>query len=1027
MKLPSGLAFALLFIFIFFMLFKLEVMLVGAHGAGAQILTDAYQLTERMRNEANFEFQLQDRFDDFREQLYQNPSSLLHEGHEPVYLKNLPPHTLGLAISDDKGRLEQFVNLNGQMNREFAENFIEIDYLVSRAQKDIFLGKEYQEKVAHADRLLAEFLGCGADRVGFKQIRASRLSMFESSERIIGLYWDSQTLKSGKRAYFFTRFDLTGMAQAYPLRSFLSVNQKAGLYCAFYDVRNRKFVADRNFSGLQGLPVFSAASNACEEMADSDRVKDSNIVVISSGMLSGIVGRPMFGNGMLPVGIVSAPQANFSGGSSGHGSIVFLSLACLGLFAFVQTFCFGRGMKLTVGRVLILASLAAIFMPFMMGQSVFRLILTEASDSGRLKLERDLHNLVSGIDSGARLFHANLLQHFRSLVVEKSSLASLEGEENEERLFKSQTLMNTDPETASPAQKPFDQHPSLINKLADKMFSPFLEGINLEEDAHRKANAVFIIGPEGFTRFFDRFKNLTFTTGGLPESDPIFLILNLYRRTVERFFAPDSITPGLRFKDQPGRKGELEQFKFEEIKRHVAASVGSEKVYSMLINFEGLNNFRTSMGLVNFALFPVQVDKLIRYFCGISWDEYATSRVYLARVFSSNKRNHENQRIGRKSIFELLDPINYVFGPPAFIQAYGHMRGDMLFSGDHESARLGMLLKAGQRSRRTVKLQIHGQEEALYYVLPGRFFTLYVVGGMQETSFLKKIEEWRALILLLGTILFIVCASLAAVNVSRSVSSPLEHLLWGLSMIEGSDYSVRLRDTREDEFGSISRAFNMMARRLRERDTLGKFVSPAVRKLAGNPELFQAARLGTEADVTILFAALEGFDHFAATAPVEKVQERLEFALEQFYRLAHEAGGEIDKIIGGKLLIVFPHQPGGAKRAAAAAADLSLKILRIFRDDASVKPVFGINAGRVISGIIGAPAVRMDNTVIGDPVNVAARLCSLAESQKMPVVVSEDIVAALGGLYPSARIEIRSIRGKKQEVEVFNLMINAVN
>jgi class 3 adenylate cyclase len=444
----------------------------------------------------------------------------------------------------------------------------------------------------------------------------------------------------------------------------------------------------------------------------------------------------------------------------------------------------------------------------------------------------------------------------------------------------------------------------------------------------------------------------------------------------------------------------------------------------MLVNFEGLNNFRNSMGLVNFVVFPLRVDKLIRYFIGISWDEYAISRVYLARVFASLNNSREHLLKARTSLFDLLDPITYIPRTPAFIQAYGNLRNEMLFSGESESARMGMLLKAGMRSRRTVKLKVDGDEEAIYYVLPGRFFTLYVVGGIQPTTFLKKIEEWRALILLLGTVFFTVCAAVAAQNVSRSVSSPLEHLLWGLSMIERSDFNVRLRDTREDEFGSISRAFNLMARRLRERDMLGKFVSPEVRRLAGDHELFQAARQGSEADVTILFAALEGFDEYAVTAPVEKVQALLENTLEQFYRLAGETGGEVDKIIGGKLLIVFSHSRVGSKQAAASAVYLASRILKIFKDDARVRLVFGINSGRVISGIIGAPAVRMDNTVIGDPVNVAARLCSLADSQKMPVVVSEQVVAALDGRYPASRVEIRSIRGKKQEVEVFNLLIN---
>ena len=445
----------------------------------------------------------------------------------------------------------------------------------------------------------------------------------------------------------------------------------------------------------------------------------------------------------------------------------------------------------------------------------------------------------------------------------------------------------------------------------------------------------------------------------------------------------------------------------------------------MLSNLEGLNSFKTSIGLVNFAIFPVWINNVISYFCGVSWDEFVISRIYLGRVFASYRRGMIDSQKKLDSVFDLVDPVNYVVEPPLKLQAYGNVRGDMLFSGEKASSRLGMLLKTGQRTRSMIKLQTPDSGEALYYVLPGRFFNLYILGGLQSTAHLKQIEDWRALILFMGTILFIICASLAAVNISRSVSSPLEHLLWGISRIERSDFSVRLLASREDEFGSISRAFNVMARRLRERDTLGKFVSPAVRRLARNPELFQQARAGNEISATILFAALEGFDQFAASAPVQQVQSLLESVLEQFYQQAALSGGEVDKLIGGKLLIVFPHQNAGAHGAAVNAANFVETILRSFCDNQLIRPVFGLNSGRVISGIIGTPSVRMDNTIIGDPVNVAARLCSLARSADRPVMISETVAASLKLLYPIEKVDIGSIRGKSQEVEVFALKVRA--
>lgn len=1001
MRLPAALFYAMLFVAVLFCLFKIEGNLAGSIDFEQKRLQDAYLMTEKMRGEANLDYQLQAAFNIFRERLVDDLPLLLDMREEPAFLRLLPSHTLSLAVIDASGSLKTFSNLAGEMNEEFARQFIRIDQQVSVEQKEVFLEPEYTAQIEAADRLLNEFLGISTDRTAYMQLRASRLTLFDARGHLLGLYWDSQLLPDGGKAYFFSRFDFSALSDLYPARMYLksSLHKKAG--CAFYDLQRGLFVGNQAFASLPGKMI-AGIRDACEEIG---RGGDGNVGIIPAGDLLGVAGRRMMNPGMVPVVLLGSDYARTA--STGvMANLTFFAAVCLALFFFVQSICFARGFRMTVGRALLLASLAAISMPFMMGNSIFRLILNEASESGRLKLERNLHGQIRGIDVGARLFHANILQNFKRLINNPETVRQLHEEERHEEAL---NIAAGD----------------LIQKLAVEIFAPFMESLDLVEDMHRKANAIIIMGPDNFTRYFDRFKSYTYLTRSLPETDPIFLILNLYRRTVEKFFRSDQLVKGLALKPKHGRAGEIELFKFEEIKKHVAASVGNEKVYSMLTNFEGLNSFRTSIGLVNFAIFPVWINNVINYFCGVSWDEFVISRIYLGRVFASYKRGMLDSHKKLASVFDLLDPVNYVVEPPLKLQAYGNVRGDMLFSGEKASSRLGMLLKTGQRTRKMIKLQTSDSGAALYYVLPGRFFNLYILGGLQSTAHLKQIEDWRALILLLGTVVFIVCASLAAINISRSVSSPLEHLLWGISRIERSDFSVRLRASREDEFGSISRAFNVMARRLRERDTLGKFVSPAVRRLAGNPELFQQARAGNEISATILFAALEGFDQFAASAPVQQVQSLLESVLEQFYQQAALSGGEVDKLIGGKLLIVFPHQNAGAQGAAVNAAAFVEGILRSFRDHQLIRPVFGLNSGRVISGIIGTPSVRMDNTVIGDPVNVAARLCSLARSGDRPVMVSEAVAASLKNLYPVEKVDIRSIRGKSQEVEVFAVKVRA--
>jgi adenylate cyclase len=213
-----------------------------------------------------------------------------------------------------------------------------------------------------------------------------------------------------------------------------------------------------------------------------------------------------------------------------------------------------------------------------------------------------------------------------------------------------------------------------------------------------------------------------------------------------------------------------------------------------------------------------------------------------------------------------------------------------------------------------------------------------------------------------------------------------------------------------------------MTRRLKEKDTLNQFVSESVKKLAANPELLKKALEGSEEEVTIVFASLEGFAKLAAEVNEKDLKAYLEFSLGRFFARAAQFGGEIDKVIGEKILIIFPHARLGREKAVEQALSLAAQIIEDFRNEENLKPVFGINMGGVISGIIGAAKVRMDLTVIGDPVNVASRLCSLAKSDSQPVVISGQINDLLPKSHASEKVNVERVRGKRQEVEVFRVI-----
>ena len=169
--------------------------------------------------------------------------------------------------------------------------------------------------------------------------------------------------------------------------------------------------------------------------------------------------------------------------------------------------------------------------------------------------------------------------------------------------------------------------------------------------------------------------------------------------------------------------------------------------------------------------------------------------------------------------------------------------------------------------------------------------------------------------------------------------------------------------------------------------TLGRYLPKVVAaRLRGDSS--RLARLGGESRfVAVLFADIRGFTRFAETRSPHDVVASLNLALSAITAPVTRYHGVLDKYVGDGLLAFFEatsDPEGAARNAINAARDMQTAFAQLLRDAegdslGELGLGVGINAGRVIVGNIGSEDV-MDYTVIGDPVNVAARLQAAAES-----------------------------------------------
>ncbi len=140
-------------------------------------------------------------------------------------------------------------------------------------------------------------------------------------------------------------------------------------------------------------------------------------------------------------------------------------------------------------------------------------------------------------------------------------------------------------------------------------------------------------------------------------------------------------------------------------------------------------------------------------------------------------------------------------------------------------------------------------------------------------------------------------------------------------------------------------------------------------------------------------------------------------------------GGVLDKFIGDALLTVFypDDLDDDAIRAAYCAVEMQLRLdkfnqQRAFYGKDAVRAGIGINTGQVIAGSIGSKN-RKDYTVIGDPVNVAARLEKRSkEGSHTHIMISEETYQGLNGLVSVEPMKGQAIRGRKSGIAVYEIV-----
>jgi adenylate cyclase len=328
---------------------------------------------------------------------------------------------------------------------------------------------------------------------------------------------------------------------------------------------------------------------------------------------------------------------------------------------------------------------------------------------------------------------------------------------------------------------------------------------------------------------------------------------------------------------------------------------------------------------------------------------------------------------------------------------------------------------------------MHEGEEILFFEKPITFQKL-IVGEVHLAISQKKIFHTirnAKIFIILLTAIITGFGILLSLGLSRYFSSPIRKLRESTKALSSGDFDHQVMIKRNDELGDLGTAFNKMAKDLALKERIqysfGQYVTPEIVELIlENPD--SQWMKGSEVEATVLFVDIRGF----ATLSEDKDPESIVELLNNYFTRVTDAvilhGGHLNKFVGDEAMAVFGApvpNPQHAEAAVRAALDIQKEISGFNRESPitalDIQVGIGINSGVMVAGNLGSEK-RMEYTVIGDNVNVAARLTSLAKPGEILISgQTYDLITEKSGLNIEKKRKI-SVKGRKMRIGIFRVL-----
>jgi class 3 adenylate cyclase len=255
---------------------------------------------------------------------------------------------------------------------------------------------------------------------------------------------------------------------------------------------------------------------------------------------------------------------------------------------------------------------------------------------------------------------------------------------------------------------------------------------------------------------------------------------------------------------------------------------------------------------------------------------------------------------------------------------------------------------------------------------------------------------------------------------------PIKKLSLAAEEVKKGNLEYRTSHKSGDEFEELTQTFNEMTEGILQKEKMAKYISEEVLDEISSQQNQTLNPGGERVNAAVVFCSIGGIKNEDTANSSSQfsngIINTLNKLMDRVDKIAREKDGQIDKLIEDTIMIVFREREDN-KNYLNQALEFSVKMEEIYRQDKCHRLEIGIASGQVISGKIGSKQGKLDFTVIGNPVNLAARLRGMAhQGKETGILLCPHSIRLSKGRAKVKFLGRQSIKGRSRTFPIYELL-----